>query len=651
MDLNDVKHELPSNYDLFFCDYWIIKKLDVMKFSKFINKYDRGMKECYLGYLYLLELVLIDVVVQLEYLISDDELYETMMFSENKTIEDEDFKSIINNYPEGKRIIVLNTIRKELSRIRYDEEMKENNRLHKIKSVHTSLLKELESINKELTETYEIILKDDNGDKSKKLILYHTLKFNQMYSRPTGEDIYDSKALWPSLPFTYLLPKNVLNSYSLRSNLIKPKSMLYLEAYKMPLLYLYKKLISERIEDFENDLLDVENWDDLHSVMQKINENIFVGKNKLSDLGIFELKKEELRTASKKSRIKDYNHLRKIFRDLRVKVLGDTIKTNPIYEKDFFLHMFLGSIMMSEYGFRRRPEIIEFKKIWDDKIGYSYAIYVPTVLPSPQWLIFDNICISYILKQETPLQPKLDRIKLFKEGKYIIHKYDVDGEMFCKYLEENDFSTHRDKHVKETLKSSKGLLSEFLAGLYLIREKKVSSVDIHRDITDTDIDAIGKTNESIFIVQVKPNLSINEKENKKILKHFEKVVENTDSGNKKIKKILFIVSEKLIREEIEKTINEAIEEKKEKDGFKQGLGSYAIDINEENIKKEIENYFINENDIDVVYWKCFREELQKDGRHDDLINKIENAFNYEKEIYLKFSKLSDSIRLDLFDDL
>ncbi|MEA2075265.1 MAG: hypothetical protein U9O85_05980 [Euryarchaeota archaeon] len=132
---------------------------------------------------------------------------------------------------------------------------------------------------------------------------------------------------------------------------------------------------------------------------------------------------------------------------------------------------------------------------------------------------------------------------MFGEDIYF-HRYEIEGDLLRRYIEENDFGINAKKIQDERSKACKGLLGEFLAGFYLIKEENIANLtklDFHRDLKSTDIDVIGETEDSVIIFQVKTNLSFNSEEHEKILENFSKVLESIETKDKKIKRVHYLI--------------------------------------------------------------------------------------------------------------
>lgn len=140
-----------------------------------------------------------------------------------------------------------------------------------------------------------------------------------------------------------------------------------------------------------------------------------------------------------------------------------------------------------------------------------------------------------------------DYIKKFKENDIIsFNSYDIkDNLLIGKYIEKNDLETNIKQNQKVRFDECIGLLGEFLAGFFLLKEENItnlSRVDFHRDIESTDIDVIGETENRIIIFQAKASMSFDSSEHKKILDNFSTISDNIKKGNKTIRKILFILN-------------------------------------------------------------------------------------------------------------
>ena len=180
-----------------------------------------------------------------------------------------------------------------------------------------------------------------------------------------------------------------------------------------------------------------------------------------------------------------------------------------------------------------------------------------------------------------------------------------------------EFKKIQKKQIKEQLKVCKGLLGEFLAGLYLIKEKGVANLvrlDFHKSLRTTDIDVIGETEDTIIIFQVKTNLSFNPEEHKKILENFRKAIRSIDIKNKKVRKILFVLNEQVL-DSIFLIDEEALRK-----------GPVSIDVKTLESKKWELIQFFKKKDIEVVFLKNLKDMLEKKHQYGDFLNKLNIIF-------------------------
>jgi len=78
---------------------------------------DQTFITAYRGYIYFVEIVIINLLLNLEGLIQDEHLKDRIKWGEN-TLEDRAVQKILSNHSEGKYILELNLIRRDLSTIR-----------------------------------------------------------------------------------------------------------------------------------------------------------------------------------------------------------------------------------------------------------------------------------------------------------------------------------------------------------------------------------------------------------------------------------------------------------------------------------------------------------------------------------------------------
>ncbi len=154
---------------------------------------------------------------------------------------------------------------------------------------------------------------------------------------------------------------------------------------------------------------------------------------------------------------------------------------------------------------------------------------------------------------------------------------------------------------------------------YVLKENDVN-IDIHKDISSTDIDVLFENNEKRVIFQVKTSLTFQNKENKKILNYFN-TIQSKYNDDKPIEKILFFAEEEVGDD------YPLLDEK----------GSVTPnDI--ENRKKEIIEIF-NKNNIRVTFLKSFIDKLKEQKSYGDLISKLKMIYNIDNNDNANISEL------------
>jgi len=99
----------------------------------------------YYGFLYFLEIVIIQTTYHLELLIADKDLLERIRWG-NNTLEDQDYKKLLLANPEASFIVRLHDIRRKFSKIReeYDEKKIQEN-LSEIESLYLEIDRNLKN--------------------------------------------------------------------------------------------------------------------------------------------------------------------------------------------------------------------------------------------------------------------------------------------------------------------------------------------------------------------------------------------------------------------------------------------------------------------------------------------------------------------------
>jgi hypothetical protein len=620
----NIEEKLPSVYDYFYYDCWIANSLcELNSFKNFLKKHEIIFENVYYGYLYLLELVIISLVNHVENLIEDVDVFELIHWG-NVITGDKKLRELIREHLEVKFIFSLLNIRKSSSSQRfrgaYDEE-EIICQLDNFKAI-------LDKLNVSLIKKYDISKIEINKGKEVVLILNWILnKYNwiELDLDLLTDDETVPVPLFPNPPIFYLMPDNLTNSYYLQNPKIKSKEQNYLKGFSLALLYLYKKLIPERINKFEKDILNVNNWIELHKIGRAIRNKTV--KNSELLVKLFDVNQEPKIIPPKKGKIDNYEELRLVLRGRKVRLITDRFPGDYPNTESLFLHVFFGAIQMFKINLLDKPEIIEFRQIHrgGNWIEYSYAIYIPVagaLWDASHWLVFDKLCVESSVEPNSFFKMMVNGyVEIFEkksEENLFFHRFEIKRDLFRRYIEENDFETKAKKDQNAKFGDCKGLLGELLAGLYLIKEENVANLirlDFHRDLESTDIDVIGETKDSIIISQVKTNLSFSSEEHEKILENFSKVVDSIEIKDKKVRKILFILNDHIPEAEINKLWED-------EEIFKRCI---ITDYDIENKKQEGIRFFQTRN-VKTLFLKDLKEKLKGEGQYSDLLNKLNLIF-------------------------
>lgn len=614
MGEENFSEKIPTVYDLLYYDSWIINRLcELDSIKKFLEKFKIDLKDIYHGYLYLLELAIMNVVNHIEDLVNDENIFELIHWG-NVSTRDKKLMGLLEGHPEIKSILSLLAIRKQLSSIRFKEMYDEKKiiiQLNNLKDV-------LDKLKEFLTTEYAISKVDVNEERERMLILNWILNnynYIEVSFEVSTEGEESLSPLWPGLPYFYSISDNLQKNYCLQHPKIKSRERNYLRGFLLSLLYLYKNLVPRQINKFEKDMLNVENWTELHELGIRIYNEII--KSHETFLKLFNIAQNPKRTTLKKDKIENYEELKLVLRGRKVRVITSRFSGDYLNTQTLFLHVLFGAIEMYRFDLRNKPEIIEFKQIYGDvnRVEYSYAIYIPipgVLWNASYWLVFDRLCTESNCEAYDIFSRYL---KMFKEkGVLYFHRYKIRGDLFRKYIENNDFETKTRKSHEEKLKVCKGLLGEFLAGFYLLKKENISEIvglDFHRKLKGTDVDVIGETKSHIIIVQVKPNLTLSHTKRRNILDHFDKVLKDVDTNGKKVKKILFILNSNIPETEIDELWkDEKISEK--------GVITYQ-DVEKE--KHKIIELFQKEG-VEIKFLKDLKEQLEVEKKYRDLLSKL-----------------------------
>lgn len=603
--MNDefTKEELPSFYDFFYYDSWIINNLcELDPIKKFLNTNEYELKNVYCGFLYLFELALISLINHIENLIEDVDISDLIHWGEVSN-DNENIVKTIESHPEVKNILSLLKIRRKLSIQRFGEKYNEEEIINLLGSSKEILHKYIEFLNDE----YKISRVEKNEQKEIGLILNWILsKYNyiEIAFDPITNNQEDAFPEWPSPPTFYLMPSNLSENYYLQNPRIKSNVGNYLKGFSLTLLYLYKILIPNKIMGFEQDVINVKNWCELHNVGRRIQGETVEKSCMLTQL--FDIKQQSDKTFFNKDRINKYEELRLVFKGRTIRIISNRLSGDNLNRESLFVHFLFGAIRMYEFDFRDKPEIIEFKDTSKNgnQIDYSYAIYIPASVAfgdSSNWLFFDKLFLENDWEPSSFSKMMIDSyIETFNNKDLIsFSRYNINGNLLRKYIEEYDFETKAKSEQDIRFDECIGLLGEFLAGFYLLKEQKITNLlelDFHRDIESTDIDVIGETEDCTIIFQVKTSLSFESKDHKEIFENFNKSSENIQMKDKTIRKILFVLKD-------------------------------SIDV--ENKGQEVVNFF-KVNNVETIFLKDLMYKLKREGVYRGFSDKLKVIFPNNK---------------------
>jgi hypothetical protein len=613
--------KLPSLYDYFYYDFWILKNLcDIKTFDEFISQKNNFLKDNYKGYLFLSELAIIHLINDLEGLIDDDNISELVQWGEVDVQENEIMQYIKKNvHPD---FTFLLSFRKFLSTLRYD-----NFNIIFLNKKLSELKLNLEKLNQEIIEIYKVKRKINNWSIEKKEILnkivnrYNNVEFDFAFDEKISNK--DITPIWLSHPISYLLSPEIMKNYYLQDPNIKTYEGLYSKSCALSLLYLYSKLLSNnQLKKIELKLLFAKNWIDINNIREIFYEGILKRNN---SLGVKIFNSEYINLSEKfltNDEITKKSELKILLRGRDIYVINHRFDLDYNNTQNLFMHVLFGAVYLHKYKLRNKPELIEIKQKYnDDEWGYTYALYSPvrgTIWDSSHWLFF------YELIGESSIDPSFFKmqleifLKILKKD-IIFHKYVLDKNLLKNFIASEDLLTRQKNIEAEKLKTFTGLLTEFLAAYYVLKENGVN-IDIHKDISSTDIDVLFENNEKRVIFQVKTSLTFQNKENKKILNYFN-TIQSEFNDDKPIEKILFFAEEKV------GDYYPLLDEK----------GSVAPnDI--ENRKKEIIEIF-SENNIRVIFLKSFIDKLKQEKSYGDLISKLKTIYNIDNNNNANLSEL------------
>jgi hypothetical protein len=618
---------LPTFYDSFYNNLQIALIItEITKIKKEFKEIEIPFNTTYLGYAYFVEIVIINLLLNLEGLIEDEHLRDRIKWGDN-TLEDQDVKKILSNHSEGKYILELNSIRRDLSKIRNNDPFDEK----KLDDSITQLREKLLVIDKQIQQNFSVKRINNNPNLERRLILFdvianynyihHDVDFNS--ESTIGEPLYPG-----NLTF-YLMPKQQRQNYILCNDRLVSKKSEYLQGYRTCLEYLYSTIMPSKKKYFKKIFSGVNDWLELHNTYDTILSGLHL--EKMKNRQIFDMTFKSVKKTINKDTIENYDELTEVLRNRRTRFFENFDLDESILD-----HYFFGAIDKIERGAKGKNKTkLEIIQLFVRENDFSQLVYYALFNPLPgmfsdgsHWLIFkDNGDYRSIIGRV---------IKKYSESRSDIidyHRYSTpDENLIEKYKSEHTYGIKKEIQKNEDLKSSRGLLSEFISLFYLIkqnRNEQIINIDFHKEIPGTDIDVLLETQNRMIIGQVKPYLSFDPEELKSILTNFNLIEKHLKDVKKPFLKQLFLMANDSPTSEIQFIIEDL-----PKNNEIIPLDGY-IENTEEKIQAEL-----TKNGIGIMYLGEILEKLETDGNYSGLINQMKMIFikqefdPFDKESFL-----------------
>jgi hypothetical protein len=268
------------------------------------------------------------------------------------------------------------------------------------------------------------------------------------------------------------------------------------------------------------------------------------------DRHLFDLKENSLQECESKDQIATIEELRRVLRNREIRCFQDFYK-----DVNLIIHYLFGGIRLAESGLRPKLEIIQFDIIDSkeyEKLTY-YAIFNPLsggTWDGSYWIFFKN---PYGLGDPDEMKPFIELLSETSSRSFSLKKIKISEKLIKDYWKNKDEIGQEENRTREIIKSSRGLLGEFLTLFFLIKrvgEGKIENIECHSSIQNTDIDVLIETQDSIIIAQVKSFFYFNPKENEKIREHLRLISENYKRQNKQIKTFVVFMDHEIHDSEI-----------------------------------------------------------------------------------------------------
>lgn len=536
--------ELPSSYDYYYFDLSIFNILfDMNKVEEYAStELDMNFRNNIRGVSYLFELILIDVLHHLEGLIQNYNTSDVIHWS-HSSIQEEAVRKLIEVEPVIKYIFNFNSLRKELAKIRTKND-------HLIDKDVTEFINIIKNFKSMLDESNKFLIQNlgvqrVNGSEIEKprILNWFLVKYNYIEGR-------NSTCSYPGrAPFFYIMPDESRKSYHLQHPLIKNYNEEYLNGYKIMLLFFYKKYLSEEYYLKAKELiLSAKSWYEIHKAYGKISRLSEKPTTLFSPL--FKIKNEiSMKEIISGSKITAKYELDLIFRrinNLRIKVLRSNSFLGEAGLETIFYHILFGAMYVQEENI----EVLEFKQFIpnQDRIEISYAIFMPifsSISDGSFWLFFDELALASISDNyESTGKIRTDIYLGFLKDNtnYRIKRYEIEGDLLNEYIRNRDIDEFKISDINEKIKTSKGLLGEFISYLFLAKKYGARLVDVSKNIGTTDIDVIAENDDFMFLVQAKTSFPFTKQALEDLFTHFN-TIEKAVSTKKKMLKVLFLMDE------------------------------------------------------------------------------------------------------------
>ena len=618
---------LPTYYDSFYNNLQIVLKVtEIAKIKKEFKERGIPFVTAYLGYIYFVEIVIINLLLNLEGLIQDEHLRDRIKWGEN-TLEDRAVQKILSNHSEGKYILELNLIRRDLSTIRNRDPFDEK----KLDDSLSQLREKILVLDKQIQQKLSVEKINNSSLLERKLIL-ENIVVNYNYIRHSIDFNAEStvgEPLHPGDLIFYLMPKQQRQNYLLCNNRIESKKSEYLQGYRTCLEYVYSTIIPSKKKYFKRIFSGVNDWMELHRTYDTILSDLHL--EKIKNRQLFDMTFNPAKKTIDKDTIESYDELTEVLRNRRTRFFE-----NFDLDESLLTHYFFGAIEQIERGAKgenkTKLEIIELFVREDE---YSQLVYFALLNPligmfseGSHWLIFkDNGDFHSIIGGV---------IKKYADCRSDIidyHRYSLPDESLVeKYKSDHTYGIKKEIQKNEDLNSSRGLISEFISLFYLIKQnwnEKIVDIDFHKEIPDTDIDVLLETPKKIIIGQVKQHLSFDPDEIKSILNNFNLIEKHLKEVKKPFFKYLFLMSSDIPKSEIKFMLKDL-----PKSNEIISLDGY-IELSEQQIQAELAK-----NGISIIYLSQILEKLETDGNYSGLINQMKMIFikkefdPFDKESFL-----------------